>query len=47
MFSIMILFSAEILADSVKYILCLTTPVDIVLLAVTFTPKSRGKQANR
>ncbi|XP_031566645.1 nuclear pore complex protein Nup155-like [Actinia tenebrosa] len=32
----------EILAESVKYILCLTTPVDIVLLAVTFTPKSRG-----
>ena len=32
----------EILRESVRYILCLTTPIDIVLLAVTFTPKKLG-----
>lgn len=32
----------EIFKDEVRYILCLTTPVDIVLLAVTFTSKKIG-----
>ncbi|PFX30165.1 Nuclear pore complex protein Nup155 [Stylophora pistillata] len=32
----------EIFKDEVKYILCLTTPIDIVLLAVTFTSKKLG-----
>lgn len=32
----------EIFKDDVKYILCLTTPIDIVLLAVTFTSKRLG-----
>ena len=36
------IFLAEILQDSVKYILCLTTPVDVVLLAVTFSSKRIG-----
>ena len=33
---------SEIFKDEVKYILCLTTPIDIVLLAVTFTSKRLG-----
>ena len=36
------IFLAEILQDSIKYILCLTTPVDVVLLAVTFSSKRIG-----
>ena len=38
------LFSAfsEIFKEEVKYILCLTTPIDIALLAVTFTSKKLG-----
>lgn len=36
----------EILRESVRYILCLTTPIDIVLLAVTFTPKRLGNLAD-
>jgi len=32
----------EIFKDEVKYILCLTTPIDIVLLAVAFTSKRLG-----
>ena len=34
---------SEIFKNEVKYILCLTTPIDIVLLAVTFTSKKLGK----
>lgn len=33
---------SEIFKDEVKYVLCLTTPIDIVLLAVTFTSKRLG-----
>lgn len=36
----------EILRESVRYILCLTTPIDIILLAVTFTPKRLGNLAH-
>ncbi|XP_074610935.1 nuclear pore complex protein Nup155-like [Acropora palmata] len=32
----------EILRESVRYILCLTTPIDIILLAVTFRQKRLG-----
>lgn len=38
----LIFMCTEILRESVRYILCLTTPIDIVLLAVTFTPKKLG-----
>ena len=34
---------SDIFKDDVKYILCLATPIDIVLLAVTFTSKRLGK----